>query len=91
MARNKRDPLPESFASLDQAADFWDRHDLSDYLDLTSPVAAEVRLERRTYLAALEPELAKQVSRYAQGQGVSSETLINLWLSEKLAAVSRKG
>jgi hypothetical protein len=26
-----KDPIPENFATLDEAAEFWDSHDLTDY------------------------------------------------------------
>ncbi|MFW6012290.1 MAG: hypothetical protein ACOC92_01105 [bacterium] len=51
----------------------------------------EVDLGRRVFLTALEPELAKQVAAYARQQGVSAETLINLWLGEKLRAATSGG
>lgn len=88
-AESKRDPIPESFASLREAADFWDEHDVAEYDDLTRPAQFEVNLQRRVFLTALEPELAKQVVAFARRQGVSSETLINLWLTEKLATATR--
>lgn len=89
MARTKQvDPIPEDFGSLAAAADFWDTHDLADYVDQTREVDAEVDIQRRAFLTVLEPELAKRVYAYAHEQGVSAETLVNLWLSEKLGAVS---
>lgn len=89
MARSKRpDPIPDEFGSLAAAADFWDTHDLADYVDQTREIDAEVDIQRRTFLTALEPELAKRVSAYAHEQGVSTETLVNLWLSEKLSAMA---
>lgn len=42
-----RDPLPESFASLEEAAEFWDRHDVTDYEDLTTEAHFDVDLQRR--------------------------------------------
>lgn len=47
MAKNKaRDPIPLSFASIAEAADFWDTHDLGEYGDQTREVEADVKLER---------------------------------------------
>ncbi len=86
----KRDPIPESFASIEEAADFWDRHDFADYADQLREVRFKADLQRRTYLTALEPELAKKVSAYAATQGVGSETLINIWLTERLTAATAK-
>jgi len=87
MARNKkeRDPIPEHFKSIEEAAEFWDSHDLGDYWDLTKEAEFEAGIQRRVFLTALEPELAKRLSDCARKQGVSTETLINVWLSEKLA------
>ncbi|MCY4388530.1 MAG: hypothetical protein OXC18_15685 [Desulfurellaceae bacterium] len=45
--------------------------------------------ERRVFLTVLEPELAKKLTAYAHRQGVSTETLINVWLTEKVAAVGQ--
>ncbi len=84
----KRDPIPEHFKSIEEAAEFWDSHDLADYWDLTREVEFEVDIQRRVFLTALEPELAKKLTECARKQGVSTETLINVWLSERLAAVT---
>jgi hypothetical protein len=85
------DPIPESFASAEAAGEFWDRHDLGDYLDQTRPVEMEsCRIERRQYLLALEPALARKLSEAARQRGVSSEVLANLWLSERLNTLSEE-
>ncbi|MEK6408932.1 MAG: CopG family antitoxin [Acidobacteriota bacterium] len=63
MARSKkeRDPIPENFKSVEEAAEFWDSHDLADYWDLTREADFEVDIQRRLFLTALEPGLAKKV------------------------------
>lgn len=87
MVKNKttqRDPIPKHFKSIDEAADFWDTHDLTDYWDLTKEVQMEVDIQRRVFLTALEPSLAQQLTTIAHKQGISTETLINVWLKEKV-------
>jgi hypothetical protein len=86
MAESKkvREPIPEHFATIEEAAEFWDTHDLADYWDLTEAVDFEVDLQHRRYLVALDPELAEKLAGEARKRGLSTETLINLWLSEKL-------
>ncbi len=88
MARSKqqRDPLPDHFPSIEAAGEFWDAHDLADYADQTAEVEAIIDLQRRRHLFALEPELAQQIAAEARRRGLSPETLINLWLSERLHA-----
>ncbi len=92
MPRSKKehDPIPEHFKSIEEAAEFWDSHDLADYWDLTREAEFDVDIQRRVFLTALEPELAKKLSECARKQGVSTETLINVWLSEKLAEATKK-
>lgn len=81
--KRKRDPIPKHFKSVEEAAEFWDTHDLGDYWDLTQEAHFEVDIQQRVFLTALEPELAKRLTIVAHRQGVSTETLINVWLSEK--------
>ncbi len=81
---NARDPIPDHFATIEEAAEFWDSHDLADYWDLTEEVDFDVDVRRRRYLVALDPDLAEQLITEAHKRGLSTETLINLWLSEKL-------
>jgi hypothetical protein len=85
MARSKvkRDPIPKHFKNVEEASEFWDSHDLADYWDLTREAHFEVDIQRRVFLTALEPTLAKTLTRLAHKQGVSTETLINVWLAEK--------
>jgi hypothetical protein len=89
MAGSKvRDQIPEQFATIEDAAQFWDSHDLADYWDLTEEVEFEVNLQRRRYLVAVAPELAEKLAAEAHRRGLSTETLVNLWLSERLQQVT---
>jgi hypothetical protein len=83
-SKAKRKPIPKHFASIDEAADFWDKHDLTNYLDATKVVHFDVNVEKRVFLTALEPELAKKLTDIARRQGITTETLINVWLAEKM-------
>jgi hypothetical protein len=84
-AKKRRDPLPERFASLAEAAEFWDTHDSADYEEYMEDVECEVDIQRQTFLISLDSDLYRKVSAIAQSRGISTETLINLWLQEKAA------
>ena len=86
MVENKGaiEPIPAHFATLEEAGEFWDTHDLGDYWEFTEEVEFEVVLQDERVLVAVEPELAKKVASMAHRRGVATETLINLWLSEKI-------
>lgn len=81
-----KDPLPEEFNSLGEAVEFWDTHSLADYWDDTHEVEIEVRAPHRQWVP-LASNLANKVAEQARQEGVSVETLINLWVAEKLQAV----
>jgi len=80
----KRDELPEEFTSLREAGEFWDTHDSGEYEDAMTAIELEVEIsEDRIYLSVAR-NIVQQLRRYAREQGVSTETLANLWLQEKL-------
>lgn len=56
MAENKRDTIPEHFARIEEAAEFWDTHDLADYADMTKEVTATVDLQRRRLKSVQEAD-----------------------------------
>lgn len=69
---------------MEETAGFWDNHDLTDYLDLTKEIQVETDIQRRVFITALEPSLAKKLTTLAHKRGISTETLINVWLTEKV-------
>lgn len=69
--------------TLDEIADFWDTHSLADYWDQTQEVEFEVRAQRRRRVT-LDPEVYARVEAQARARGISPETLVNLWLAERL-------
>ncbi len=81
-----RDPLPESFESLDEAGAFWDTHSSADYEDLREDVDVDVDLSSSKIYCAIDKELVRRLREQARRLGVSTEELINGWLQEKVAA-----
>ena len=74
--------------SYEEMAEFWDTHSLADYWDQTEPADFEIALEaRRRYLVAVDREVLARVQRLAQLRGVSSESLVNLLLEQRLREV----
>ena len=68
---------------------FWDTHDLSEYWDKTKEVKFGVEINSEITYYAIERTLSKEVQEIAIKKGVSADTLINLWLQEKL--IEQKG
>jgi len=87
MAEDKA-PLPE-MTGYDQIADFWDEHSLADYWDQTE--AADLEIDpnaRRRYLVALDPGLLQRVQKLARARGLSTESLVNLLLEQRLHEIA---
>ena len=81
MAENKSMP---KFNSLDDLVKFFETHDLGEYLDRMPEAQFDIDLKRRTHIFAIDDDLAEKLSEIAKAKRVPSETLINVWLREKI-------
>ena len=86
MARNKAtESIPEHFKTLEEASDFWDTHDASEYAQYLRPISEGLEVKKELPQAVLlEYSLLEKLKNIARQKGVSLETLVNLWLHEKL-------
>ncbi len=75
--------IPE-FSSYEEEANFWDNFDTADlmeeggewiHFDVPNPRAVRI---------AIVPEVARQLRERARATGVTVETLVNVWLIERL-------
>ena len=78
--------LPENFHTLDELWGFWDTHSSADYEDAMEPVEVEIELASSKVYCPVAKDVLRQVRAQARQQGVSTETLVNLWLQERLCA-----
>jgi hypothetical protein len=83
-----RDPIPKEFKTIEELQEFWDTHSVADYDDLFKDVHFDVDLRGRTNLVVVEPTLMQELVKRAHTMGVSTETLVNLWLSRQLREVA---
>lgn len=85
-AGKKRDPLPEHFASLEEAADFWDRHDSADYDEHFVDVNFEVDLKKRSL--TVDGKLYDEVNAIAKKKRIPADKLVSRWIKEKLRSAA---
>lgn len=64
--------------------EFWDVHDLSESWEKTRPTRFDVDVQSEITYCSLDKKLSEQVQSVARERGVSADTLINLWVQEKL-------
>jgi hypothetical protein len=84
--------MDERKSSISQASsyaeigEYWDSHDVADHWEETHPVTFEVSPESSVVYFAVEKSLAEKLRAAAKSHGVSSETLLNVWVQEHVAA-----
>ena len=78
------DPIPEEFSSYEAAAEFWDTHDTTDYLDDFETVPLESELQQRHFEVKIDADLMEVLSQQAQKKGVAITQLVNDVLRETL-------
>ena len=67
-----------------EIGEFWDSHDLAEHWDQTEPVEFVVEgVSEATYFP-VETALSAKLVSIAERHGVSPETLLNLWVQEKV-------
>ncbi len=85
MAENNPQTLPK-FSSLDEMVDFFDNHDLGDYLDQMPEAHFDVNLQRSTWMIAVDEEIVRRVSEIAKQEHLQPEILVNQWLQERISS-----
>ena len=78
MAENKLSSISQT-DSLEAMGEFWDTHDFTQY-DTDAP---DVEFTVSSSVS-IEPDLLAAMEAQARLRGIGVETLVNLWLQEKL-------
>lgn len=80
---NKSQPIPENM-TIEEASEFWDTHDVADYP--SHVIRMQYTPEERVTFVAIANQFLSPLEQLAQKDGISLETLVNLWIQEKLSA-----
>jgi len=73
-----------------EIGEFWDTHDISEFWDKTKAASFEVDIKSELTYYAVDRTLSEKLQVLAQKRGVTADTLINLWVQEKLQGQKRK-
>ncbi|MCL4832532.1 MAG: BrnA antitoxin family protein [Caldilineaceae bacterium] len=88
MTENKvRDPIPESFASYEEAGEFWDNRSTDDYEDLMREVEVEFDGRGHRFFVEVEDDLFWRAKILAKSRQKSLEEMIHQLLEAELAKV----
>ena len=87
-----RQRLPNT-DSIEELAEFWDSHDLTDFEEdleeATEPIF--VRAKGTSLSIDLQPTEARHLRRIARSKGVKETTVLRQWILERLQEPSRTG
>ena len=76
-----------NFLTYEETAEWFDTHDMADYEDQLIPVDIEFNLRDNRNWVELDGEIAKYLRELAKEQHVSTRTLVNEFLKEKLSSL----
>ncbi len=82
-------PKIPQFNSIMEESDFWDTHDATDYFDETVEVDVrfvDARPKKIPVSMRLDRKMVADLKAVARRQGIGYQTLIRMWLLERLAA-----
>ena len=82
----EREKIPEEFSSYEEAGEFWDSHDSTDYLDQMTPVSMDARLEGRRFEIEVDEDIVTQLRQRAVLERLSASKLANKLLRKELFA-----
>ena len=83
MTENKTNKLPR-FGSIEKTVEFFDSHDLGDYLEQMPAADFEVDINRRSYIVTLNVKLVDKLSEIAKSKQTPAVELVNMWVREKI-------
>jgi CopG antitoxin of type II toxin-antitoxin system len=79
------DPIPNEFATYEDAAAFWDTHDTTDYPDAFQTVEVEeVVLRQRRYEVEIDEDVLRMLQEQARKRALSISRLASDLLRQQL-------
>ena len=80
----KIDPLPDEFASDEEAGTFWDTHSLTDYEECLETADLNVTIQRRHFEIEVDEQSFIAVRQNAQKQHKPAKDLVSEILKREL-------
>jgi CopG antitoxin of type II toxin-antitoxin system len=83
------DPIPDEFATYEDAAAFWDTHDTTDYPDAFQTVdVEEVALRQRRYEVEIDEDVVRMLQEQARKRALPISRLASDLLRQQLLPAS---
>jgi hypothetical protein len=91
MTREKGNPMEKNynFKTYEDAGEWFGTHDMADYEDHLKPADFDFDLRRNRNGFELDQKIGKTVRMLAKKQNISSRTLVNKLLKERLETLEQ--
>lgn len=87
--KNKHaDPIPNEFSSYEEAAEFWETHDTTDYPDAFQDVEVQAEFRKRHYEVEVDEDVMKTLRKQAQKLGVPVRRLVSDLLRREISTIT---
>jgi vacuolar-type H+-ATPase subunit C/Vma6 len=83
--KNKtKDPLPDSFASEEEAGEFWDTHSATDYIEYFEPVNDKIEITNRVFEVQIAEDVFQKLRQQAKSSHESVPNVVDQILRKQL-------
>lgn len=80
------DPIPDSFATEEEAGEFWDTHSLADYEEFLEPVEMKFELSKRVFEVQVSEDVFERLQEKAASSHQPMRKVIDQILRKELTA-----
>lgn len=80
----KKDQIPEKFSSYEEAGEFWDTHDSTDYMECMTPVEVDVHLDSRHFEIDVDEQIVRALEERAHLEHISASKIASDLLRREL-------
>lgn len=73
--------------SYEEEANWWDKHDFTEFWDVTEAVEMVFELDKprdETVILRVQKDIKEKIEKLARSRGLNLSTLARMWLMEKL-------
>jgi len=87
--KNKQiDPIPDEFSTYEEAAEFWDTHDTTNYPEFFTDVEVETKFRKRHFEVEVDEDIMRILRKHAQKLGVSVTKITNELLRKQISKLA---
>jgi hypothetical protein len=81
------DPLPDSFATEEEAGEFWDTHSAADYAEYFEPADDIIEIKKRVFEVQVAEDVFQKLQQEAESSHQSVPKVVDRMLRKQLTSV----